>query len=120
PADLEFFFSPPNGARGRSFLFNPDDLGGLGTVAFDPVIGCEDPSTARLRAEAILARQRARGRDRGIDWGLLAEKLLKYLLHAAALERAEGHASGMARVVSWAAAQDFEAVGVTRALLRSP
>jgi hypothetical protein len=39
----------------------------LGTVAFDPVIGCDDPDTARLRARANLARQRARGQDRGLD-----------------------------------------------------
>ncbi|MBJ7596325.1 MAG: TraM recognition domain-containing protein [Candidatus Dormibacteraeota bacterium] len=120
PDDLALFFQLPAGSRGRVLLFNPDDLGDLGTCAFDPVIGCQDPEAARLRAEAILARQRARGRDRGIDWALLAEKLLKYLLHAAALERAEGRESGMARVVGWAAAQDFDGAGVTRSLLRSP
>jgi len=120
PDDLSFFFQLPAGGGGQVLLFNPDDLGGLGSCGFDPVIGCADPEAARLRAEAILARQRARGRDRGIDWALLAEKLLKYLLHAAALERAEGRDSGMARVVGWAAAQDFDGAGVTRALLRSP
>ena len=120
PDDLRLFYQAPAGSSSRTLLFNPDDLGGLGTVAFDPVIGCEDPDTARLRAQAILARQRARGQDRGLDWALLAEKMLKYLLHAAALEGLDGHATGMPRIVQWAAAQDLNAAGVTRALKRSP
>ena len=122
PDDLRLFYQPPPGSHVRTFLFNPDDLGGLGTVAFDPVIGCEDPETARLRAHAILARQRARGTERGLDWALLAEKLLKYLLHAAALEHGSGGADtwGMPRVVEWASAQNFEAAGVTKWLRQSP
>ena len=120
PADLRHFYSAPTGAPGRTILFNPDDLGGLGTAAFDPVTGCEHPEAARLRAEAILARQRARARDRGLDWALLAEKLLKYLLHAAALDGLDGRPSCMPRVVEWAAAQDFETAGIPRSLLRSP
>ena len=80
--------------------------------------GCEDPETARLRAEAILARQRARGQERGLDWALLAEKLLKYLMHAAALEGLDGRRGGMGLVVTSAAARDFESPG--RALARSP
>ena len=122
PDDLRLFYQPPPGSHSRTFLFNPDDLGGLGTVAFDPVIGCEDPETARLRAQAILARQRARGTERGLDWALLAEKLLKYLLHAAALEHASGGADtwGMPRVVEWASAKNFEAAGVTKWLRQSP
>ena len=123
PDDLAYFFRAPSsadGSGGRTLLFNPDDLGGLGTAAFDPTIGCEDPETAQLRARAILARQRARGQDRGLDWALLAEKMLKYLLHAAALEGLDGQRAGMARVVEWAAAQDMETSGVTRALQHSP
>jgi len=123
PDDLAYFFRPPTAAEesgGRTLLFNPDDLGGLGTAAFDPTLGCEDPETAQLRARAILARQRARGQDRGLDWALLAEKMLKYLLHAAALEALDGQPAGMSRVVEWAAAQDLETAGVTRALQRSP
>jgi len=122
PDDLRLFYQPPPGSHSRTFLFNPDDLGGLGTVAFDPVIGCEDPETARLRAQAILARQRARGTERGLDWALLAEKLLKYLLHAAALEHRSGGADtwGMPRVVEWASAKNFEAAGVTKWLRQSP
>jgi hypothetical protein len=122
PDDLRLFYEPPPGTHSRTFLFNPDELGGLGTVAFDPVIGCEDPETARLRAQAILARQRARGQERGLDWALLAEKLLKYLLHAAALEHLSGSADtwGMPRVVEWASAKNFEAAGVTKWLRQSP
>jgi type IV secretion system protein VirD4 len=117
PADLELFVRPPEGSRGRVILFNPDDLAGLGTATFDPVIGCENPETARLRAEAILARQRARAQERGLDWALLAEKLLKYLLHAAALERVAGRAGGMGQVVAWSGARDFETP--SRSLARS-
>jgi type IV secretory pathway TraG/TraD family ATPase VirD4 len=117
PADLEYFFLPPEGSPGKTVLFNPDSLSGLPTATFDPVLGCEDPDTARLRSEAILARQRARGQDRGLDWALLAEKLLKYLLHAAALEQLAGRESGragMARVVEWAASADL--AGAARVL----
>ena len=117
PADLELFFQVPEGSSGRTVFFNPDDLAGLGTAAFDPVAGCEDPDMARLRAEAILARQRARAQERGLDWALLAEKLLKYLMHGAALEGISGRRGGMPLVVTWAAARDFEAPG--RALARS-
>ena len=120
PADLELFFQSGVDEAVRTFLFNPDDLAGLGSAAFDPVAGCEDPEVARLRAEAILARQRARGSDRGLDWALLAEKLLKYLMHAAALDGLDGEPAGMARVVEWAAARDFDAAGVTSRLLHSP
>ena len=118
PADLELFFRRPDGSPGRTVLFNPEDLAGLGPAAFDPVSGCDDPETARLRSEAILARQRARAQERGLDWALLAEKLLKYLMHAAALEQLGGRRGGMAQVVTWAASRDFEAPG--RALARSP
>ena len=110
PDDLGLFFLAPEGSPGRTILFNPDGLSGLPTAAFDPSLRCEDPDTARLRAEAICARQRARGQDRGLDWALLAEKMLKYLLHAAALEHLDGSRAadpqrpvGMARVVQWAA-----------------
>ncbi len=43
--------------------------------------------------------------ERGLDWALLAEKLLKYLLHTAALEHRSGGADiwGMPRVVEWSA-----------------
>jgi hypothetical protein len=120
PADLELFFQCPTGSRGRTILFNPDDLASLGTATFDPVAGCADPEVARLRAEAILARQRARLRDRGLDWALLAEKLLKYLMHASALEALAGRPGGMRRVVTWAATTDFEGSGLIRALKQSP
>jgi type IV secretory pathway TraG/TraD family ATPase VirD4 len=63
-----------------------------------------------------MAQQRARGRDRGLDWALLAEKMLKYLLHAAALEHLDGSRAadpqrpvGMARVVQWAASERLTA-----------
>lgn len=64
-----------------------------------------------------MAQQRARGRNRGLDWALLAEKMLKYLLHAAALEHLDGARAadprrpvGMARVVQWAASERLNSV----------
>ena len=116
PADLEYVWQPP-GAPGRPILFNPEALSGLPTAAYDPTLGCEDPDAARLSAQAVMAQQRARGRDRGLDWALLAEKMLKYLLHAAALEHLDGARAadprrpvGMARVVQWAASERLNAV----------
>jgi hypothetical protein len=112
PADLEYVWQPP-GAPGRPILFNPEALSGLPTAAYDPTFGCEDPDLARLTAQAVMAQQRARGHDRGLDWALLAEKMLKYLLHAAALEHLDGSRAadplrpvGMARVLQWVAASD--------------
>jgi hypothetical protein len=116
PADLEYVWQPPS-APGRPILFNPEALSGLPTAAYDPTLGCEDPDAARLSAQAVMAQQRARGRDRGLDWALLAEKMLKYLLHAAALERLDGSRAadpqrpvGMARVVQWAASERMASV----------
>jgi len=121
PADAAYFFTAPSASTdGPPVIFNPEDLGDLGTATYDPVAGCADPHTARITAQAILAQQRANGADRGIDWALLGEKLLKYLLHASALERVAGRPWGMGRVVQWAAAQDYEAAGITRVLERSP
>ena len=112
PVDLEYVWQPPS-APGRPILFNPEALSGLPTAAYDPTVGCEDPDAARLAAQAVMAQQRARGRDRGLDWALLAEKMLKYLLHAAALEQLDGSRAanpqrpvGMARVLQWVAASE--------------
>lgn len=116
PVDLEYVWQPPS-APGRPILFNPEALSGLPTAAYDPTLGCEDPDAARLIAQAVMAQQRARGRDRGLDWALLAEKMLKYLLHAAALEHLDGsraadprRPAGMARVLQWAASERLNSV----------
>ena len=115
PPTSSYVFAAPAGAPGRPSSSTPTALSGLPTAAFDPTLGCEDPDAARLSAQAMLAQQRARGRDRGLDWALLAEKMLKYLLHAAALEHLDRSRAadpqrpvGMARVVQWVGRRDAE------------
>ena len=98
-------------------VFNPSGLGGLAsTVTFDPLAGCEQPSTATARATDLLAGVSAPGHggDREF-WSSQARRVLAALMHAAAL----GDAS-MRDVLAWVADPDEAAAEVQRLLRRSP
>ncbi|HJQ46895.1 MAG TPA: TraM recognition domain-containing protein [Amycolatopsis sp.] len=104
--------------RGPLYVFNPSGLAGLeSSITFEPLAGCEQPTTATTRASDLLAGVSAPGRDGGDReyWTGQARRVLAALLHAAALgERA------MRDVMAWVADPDQGATEVTRLLRRSP
>ncbi|MDN5920312.1 MAG: TraM recognition domain-containing protein [Pseudonocardia sp.] len=70
--------------RGPVYLFNPENLGGLGsTVWWNPIRGCADPMTAQLRAGHLVGAT-AGSSDKGDDrWDEWATAVLRSLLIAA-------------------------------------
>src|SRR5690606_34585592 len=73
------------GERRRVWIFNPGGLGGLeSTVRFNPLVGCEDPVNATLRA-ADMIPQADSGGDRDW-WDEAGRRIFAVFLHAAALD----------------------------------
>jgi type IV secretory pathway TraG/TraD family ATPase VirD4 len=98
-------------------VFNPSGMGGLdSTIRFDPLSGCEAPSTATARATDLLAGVSAPGTggDRAF-WASQARRVLAALMHAAALGEA-----AMRDVLAWIADPDEAAAEVQRLLRKSP
>ena len=113
--DLLEMVRPLRGQQGPVAIFNPSGLGGLAsTVHFDPVVGCELPSTAYARAEDMLGNV-GRGDSEREFWVSQARRVLSGLLHAAAL----GNAT-MSDVLNWVAAPDLSKSTVLTHLRRSP
>lgn len=85
---------------GRVELFNPEDLGGLGsTFRWSPVHGCWSPSVAAERAAALVGATSAAGGEDGTFWLDSAAKVLRCFLMAAALDD-----RSMRDVASWVTA----------------
>jgi type IV secretion system protein VirD4 len=73
--------------RGPVQVFNPSGVGGIdSTITFNPLSGCEQPTTATSRAADLLAGVSAPGAggDREF-WASQARRVLAALMHAAAL-----------------------------------
>lgn len=73
---------------GRVHVFNPEGLGGLlSDLRWNPITGCGNPEVAEERAASLLqgAGQDNEMSDSGF-WNGLASELLRYYMHAAALE----------------------------------
>ncbi|MBI4936316.1 MAG: type IV secretory system conjugative DNA transfer family protein [Actinobacteria bacterium] len=69
--------------KGRVDVFNPTDLGGLGsTVRWTPLAGCDDYATAQRRAADLIPPSPSAEGER---WDVQARGLLATLMHAAAL-----------------------------------
>ncbi|MQA12831.1 MAG: TraM recognition domain-containing protein [Pseudonocardiaceae bacterium] len=115
--DLVELTGPCRELRGPVRVFNPSGLGGLAsTVTFDPLSGCEQPTTATSRAADLLAGASAPGRGGEMEfWNSQARRVLASLLHAAAL----GDAT-MRDVLAWVANPEAAGVEVQRFLRRSP
>jgi type IV secretory pathway TraG/TraD family ATPase VirD4 len=97
-------------------IFNPSGLAGLPTsIKFNPVAGCEDIALATHRASDLLAPSTHGGFGADRDfWSGQAERVLRCLLHAAALGDRP-----MRDVLSWVADPD-RAGDVRRLLRKSP
>jgi type IV secretion system protein VirD4 len=103
--DLYETTGPVRRRRGPVWVFNPSGLAGFdSSIVFDPLIGCEDTTTAGDRAEDMIAGAEGPGDgmsgDR-VSWVMQARRVLAGLMHAAAL----GGAS-MADVLRWVSAPD--------------
>lgn len=67
------------------FILNPDQLGGFtSTLRWSPIVGCEDPDTALLRAGYLLSGGAAGGTSDRQFWEGNAVRALRCLLRAAA------------------------------------
>lgn len=116
--DLVELTGPCRRRRGPVLVFNPCGLAGLAsTITFDPLSGCEQPTTATTRAADLLAGVSAPGGGGGDRefWSGQARRVLAALMHAAAL----GGAS-MRDVLAWVANPEDAAGEVSRFLRRSP
>jgi hypothetical protein len=113
--DLLETVGPLRSQRGPVGIFNPSGLGGIAsTMQFDPLTGCELPSTAYARAEDMLGTV-GRGDSEREYWVAQARRVLSGLLHAAALGEAT-----MEDVLAWVAAPDTAKSTVLAYLRRSP
>jgi type IV secretion system protein VirD4 len=73
-------------ARGRVWLFDPLAAAPvLPPVLWDPVRGCEDPTTAIRRAESMTASVDMSGVSDGDVWRSRGRAIVRNLLHAAAV-----------------------------------
>ena len=113
--DLLDTVGPLRSEQGPVTVFNPSGLGGVAsTIRFDPLVGCELPSTAYARAEDMLGLV-GRGDSEREFWVSQARRVLSGLLHAAALG-----GSTMDDVLAWVAAPDAAKATVLANLRRSP
>jgi type IV secretion system protein VirD4 len=116
--DLIEITGPCRSQRGPVHVFNPSGVGGItSTITFNPLSGCENPTTATSRATDLLAATSAPGGSGGDReyWAGQARRVLAALMHAAAL----GNAS-MRDVLAWVADPDTAAAQVQQFLRRSP
>ncbi|MDQ3762171.1 MAG: TraM recognition domain-containing protein [Actinomycetota bacterium] len=102
--------------RGSVWIFNPTQIGKLvSTIAFNPLVGCEDPETAEERAIDLISGGAERSHGEGRRWDQQAQRVLTGLLHAAALG---GHS--MTDVLVWVADPDAAARKVMALMRCSP
>jgi hypothetical protein len=116
--DLVELTGPCRRRRGPVHVFNPSGLAGLASsITFNPLAGCDTPTTATARASDLLAGVATSGTAGGDRefWNGQARRVLAALMHAAAL----GGAS-MRDVLAWVADPDDAAAEVSRLLRRSP
>jgi type IV secretion system protein VirD4 len=117
--DLVQLCGPLRERVGPVRVFNPSGLGGqASTVVFDPLAGCECPSTATQRAADLMSgsgmSSSGSGEDRAF-WTGQGARVLAALMHAAAL----GDGCSMRDVQAWIADPDGGKNVVTRYLRRS-
>ncbi|WP_328522920.1 type IV secretory system conjugative DNA transfer family protein [Kribbella sp. NBC_00359] len=84
--------------RGPVAIFDPQGLGQVGGIRWSPVRGCENPTTAIVRASGLAAGAgfTKGGVSDGAFWHGQTEMALRGLLHAAAIDGA-----GVAQLYRW-------------------
>lgn len=85
-------YDPSTGARwpaSRVHVFDPEGVGDGSGVAHDmmwtPLLGCEDPSTARRRAQTLVSIGGLGEGSTNAEWGVSAASYVQALLYAAAV-----------------------------------
>lgn len=101
-------FELTSGIRQRSgpvHVFNPQGIGGVAsTFRWSPLQGCEKPSTAIRRADAITQAVSLEGTEDASFWTAKASSWMRGMFHAAALAGTD-----MRTVVRWALGDASEA-----------
>ena len=88
---------------GRSHVFNPQGIGGVpSTLAWDPIEGCQNISTAIRRADAFAYAVSSQGMEDGAFWSSRTSAILRALFHGAAWARTQGYHFGLTDVTKWA------------------
>lgn len=115
-ADLVKLTSAIRSNVGPVWIFNPSGFADIPTtLAFNPVAGCEHITIAAHRASDLLAATNGPGRGAERDfWSEQAERVLRCLVHAAALDGGSMH-----DVLAWVADPDQSAAQIRRLLRRS-
>ncbi|GAA0628315.1 hypothetical protein GCM10009547_34950 [Sporichthya brevicatena] len=114
-ADLIDLTAKLRAKRGRVQIFNPAGVRGIPTtVEFNPVAGCENLALAGHRAADLLAPSSHGSEGDREYWSAQAKRVLRCLLHAAALGDRP-----MREVLAWVANPDG-AGDVRRLLRKSP
>ena len=86
-------------------VFNPQGIGGVAsTFRWSPLQGCENPSTAIRRADAITQAVSLEGTEDASFWTAKASSWMRGMFHAAALAGTD-----MRTVVRWALGDASEA-----------
>ena len=121
-ADLHEVTATKRAERGPVYVFNPVGLGDDDkeplptTLPFDPLIGCQNPTSAFQRATDLMgmsgSNDKSGGSDRGY-WEIQARRVLTALLHAAAI----GNRS-MLTVYRWVADPEAHKAEIMNLLLR--
>lgn len=103
--------------KGPVWIYNPGGLAELeSTITFDPVYGCDNPTTAIERAaDMIPSREDDRGES--AHWDAQSRRVLAAFLHAAGLSRGSRTAHDVLR---WVANPDQAVTEVQLLLRRSP
>src|SRR5208282_3224240 len=85
-ADIYHLTATVRAQHGRVHVFNPQQIGGVAsTFCWDPVAGCEDPTTAIRRADAFAFAVSQKGVEDGTFWSAKASDYLRGYFCAAAL-----------------------------------
>jgi type IV secretion system protein VirD4 len=94
--------------RGPVAVFNPQSIGNVpSTFRWSPLQGCENPSTAIRRADAITQAVSLEGTEDASFWTAKASSWMRGMFHAAALAGTD-----MRTVVRWALGDASEAEAI--------
>jgi type IV secretory pathway TraG/TraD family ATPase VirD4 len=115
--DLVKLTAPVRSSHSPILVFNPSGFANIPTtLMFNPVAGCEVITVAAHRASDLLAGSSGPGEGGDREWWAeQAERVLRCLMHAAALGEGSMH-----DVLAWVADPDQGAAQVRKLLRRSP